>query len=42
MLYKDRVGPHLQDLDLLPEQVLALGEILFGDGFDGDHVTGAL
>ena len=36
------IQTHLQDLDLLPEQVLALGEILLGDGFDGHNVAGAL
>ena len=33
---------HLQDFDLLPQQVLGLGEILFRDGFDGYHFSRAL
>ena len=33
---------YLKDFDLLAEEVLRLGNVLLGDGFDGDHLAGFL
>ena len=33
---------HLENFYFLPQQVLALGQVLLGDGLDCHHITGSL